>query len=396
MHSWRPSAVHRTLVAVLAAILVMSLVWSTAGPVSAAPAVSTPTIRSKQAEAARAQAKLSDLADLAEQRYQDYLSVTGQLDKTRAEIAVNERELRAATAALAEARARLGSRADSIYRTGPAAVLELLMGTQSITDFLSRMDLMAAIGRSDAELVAAVRDARFKVEQARTALDAREVELSALRIQAAKRKAEVDAAFKQQRDYLTSLNGEIARLVKAEQVRQAKLAAERARRARIAAAAAAARARAAAAAAAAAAAKRSGGGSAGSPPPPSASPTQIVPIALEYLGVPYVWGGTSPKGFDCSGLAQYVYARCGISIPRTSREQFATGTRIPAGRLDLLKPGDLVFFGTNGDPGRVHHVGIYYGDGDFIHAPATGENVRLSSLTDRIADHHDYVGGSRY
>ena len=391
MRSWRPSAVHRTLVAALAAILVMPLVWSSAGPVSAAPAVSTPTIRSKQAEAVRAEERLSDLADLAEQRYQDYLSVTGQLDKTRAEIAVNERDLEAATAALVEARARLGSRADSIYRTGPAATLEVLMGTQSITDFLSRVDLMAAIGRSDAELVTEVRDARFKVEQARTALDVRESELSALRIQAAQRKADVDSAFKQQRDYLTSIRGEIARLVKAEQARQAKLAAERARRARIAALA-----RARAAAAASAARKRSGAGSRGSRTAPSASPSQIAQIALEYLGVPYVWGGTSPAGFDCSGLAQYVYARCGVSIPRTSRDQFASGTRIPAGRLDLLKAGDLVFFGTSGDPSRVHHVGIYCGDGDFVHAPATGETVRVSSLTARIADHHDYVGGSRY
>jgi cell wall-associated NlpC family hydrolase len=270
-------------------------------------------------------------------------------------------------------------------------VLELLMGTQSVTDFLSRMDIMAAIGRSDADLVSDVRDARFKVEQARAALDKRDAELSVLRAQAVQRKADVDSAFRQQKDYLRSIRGEIAVLVKAEQVRQAKLAAERARQARIAAAA-----RARALAAAAAARKRSGSRSTESLPAPTGSPSQIVQFALEYLGVPYVWGGASPSGFDCSGLAQYVYARCGVTIPRTSREQFASGTHIPADRLDLLKPGDLVFFGTGGDPGRVHHVGIYCGSGDFIHAPATGETVRVSSLTGRISSRHDYVGGSRY
>ena len=391
MRSWRPSAVDRIIAAVIAAALAVPLAVSGVGPAFAAPAVSTPSIRAKQAEAARAQARLSDLADLAEQRYQDYLEVTGQLDKTRAAIKANERDLDAATAALAVARGRLGSRADSIYRTGPAAFLELIMGTRSVTDFLSRMDIMAAIGRSDADLVAEVRDARFKVEQARVTLETREAELAALRVRAEQRKKDVDSAFRQQRDYLKSIKGEIAVLVRAEQARQARLAAERARKARIAALA-----RARALAVAAAARKKSGGGSGGSLPAPTASPSQIVQIALEYLGVPYVWGGSSPSGFDCSGLAQYVYARCGITIPRTSRDQFASGSRIPADRLDLLKPGDLVFFGTNGDPGRVHHVGIYCGDGDFINAPATGETVRVSSLTGRIAARHDYVGGSRY
>ena len=392
MRPWRSSAVHRTLAAVLAALIASSLALSSVAPAIAAPSVSTPTIRAKQAEAAQAQTRLNDLADLAEQRYQDYLAVTDQLDKTRAAIDTNQRELDAATAALLTARGRLGERADSIYRTGPAAVLEVFLGTQSVADFLSRMDMMAAIGRSDADLVGEVRDARFKVEQARAALDARAAQLSVLRTQAAQRKADVDSAFKQQRDYVRSIRGEIAKLVKAEQARQAKLAAERAARIRQ---AALARARAAALEAAAARRHR-GGGSGGSLPAPTANASQIVQIALQYLGVPYVWGGSSPSGFDCSGLAQYVYARCGITIPRSSGEQFAAGNRIPADRLDLLKSGDLVFFGTGGDPGRVHHVGIYCGSGDFIEAPATGETVRVSSLTNRIANRHDYVGGSRF
>jgi len=122
----------------------------------------------------------------------------------------------------------------------------------------------------------------------------------------------------------------------------------------------------------------------------------VVDIALQYLGVPYVYGGSSPSGFDCSGLVQYVYRQVGVSLPRTSQSQFRVGEHIPADRVDLLQPGDLVFFGTDGDPSRVHHVGMYVGDGNYVHAPYTGTVVRVNSLTSRIQSSGDYVGGSRF
>ena len=115
-----------------------------------------------------------------------------------------------------------------------------------------------------------------------------------------------------------------------------------------------------------------------------------VALAQAYLGTPYVWGGESPQGFDCSGLAQYVYAKLGISIPRTSQEQFQAGQSVPKSRL---LPGDLVFFaggdGTMTSPG---HVGIYIGHGKFIEAPHTGAVVRISNL----AGYPGYVGARRY
>lgn len=97
--------------------------------------------------------------------------------------------------------------------------------------------------------------------------------------------------------------------------------------------------------------------------------SKIVDIAKNYIGVPYVWGGTTPEGFDCSGLVQYVFREAGIKLPRTSAEQGKVGEYI---EKEDLKPGDLVCF-----PG---HIGIYVGEGQFLHAPDVGQKVRINSL----------------
>ncbi len=109
----------------------------------------------------------------------------------------------------------------------------------------------------------------------------------------------------------------------------------------------------------------------------SAAPySGVVSIAMQYLGVPYKWGGSNPTtGFDCSGLVQYVFAQVGISLPHytVSQWKYAGGVPVPKNQL---QPGDLVFF--NG----VDHVGIYIGFGDIIDAPHTGANVEIDSLSE--------------
>jgi hypothetical protein len=118
--------------------------------------------------------------------------------------------------------------------------------------------------------------------------------------------------------------------------------------------------------------------------PPANLPSEVAPdplrsrivfTALQQVGVPYRYGGSTPQGFDCSGLVQYVYRNTGISVPRTSREQLAATTPVP---LADARPGDLVFFQSRDSS----HVGIYLGGNRFIHAPFTGTQVRITSLDD--------------
>jgi hypothetical protein len=101
---------------------------------------------------------------------------------------------------------------------------------------------------------------------------------------------------------------------------------------------------------------------------------RIVERSTRFLGIPYLWGGTTPKGFDCSGLVQRVFLMEGVSLPRDSDRQALVGAFIPKGSIESLVPGDLVFFGEGG---KVGHVAISMGGGRFIHA--YGE-VRINSL----------------
>ena len=119
---------------------------------------------------------------------------------------------------------------------------------------------------------------------------------------------------------------------------------------------------------------------------------EIVQTAKNYIGLPYRWGGSSPdRGFDCSGLTMTVYRLNGLNLPRSSRQQYRTGT--PIDRRQLQR-GDLVFFATSGR-GRVSHVGIYAGRGNFIHSPGSGKTIRTESLSNRYFRAH-YMGARTY
>lgn len=375
-----PAYLRRGAAVALASVLVSASIAPTALAVP-----STPEIAAKQAEAASAQAELDRMNAALEVQVEEYNAITEALEKTCDEIRITRLDLEQAERDLRDARDTLAERATVLYKGGSIAVLDVLLGTTSFDDFLVRLDYAVRVNRSDAEVVSSVKQARSRVEASQRALEQRQAEQIALQGEAAVRAEAIERDMAAQQRFVNQLEGEVRTLIAAEEERQRELAAERARQA--------------AAAAAAAAANRGSSGSGRAATDPGAlrdGHPEVVQIALGYLGVPYVWGGSTPAGFDCSGLTQYCYRQVGVSIPRTSQSQYNAGQHIERDRLDLLRPGDLVFFGTNGDPGRVHHVGMYVGNGNYVHAPYTGAVVRVDSLNARITSRADYVGASRF
>lgn len=125
-------------------------------------------------------------------------------------------------------------------------------------------------------------------------------------------------------------------------------------------------------------------------PNPATQGERIAALAAQQLGAPYRFGGATPQGFDCSGLVRFVFEQEGTVLPRTAEDQARRADPVPA---DRLQPGDLVFFRVAAD--RIDHVGIYVGDGAFVHAPRTGRPVSRDLLADTYYLRR-YAGAGRF
>lgn len=288
---------------------------------------------------------------------------------------------------LATASARLTARVESIYREGRTTLLEALLSASSLSDFVNRFDLLMRVGRNDADVLEQVAGYRDKVAATKQKLTEDQKNQQALLEETKSTAAEVEAKLAKREQLLAGKEREIAQLEREEAERQARLAEEAREAARLAAERAAAN-----RASQRPASGNSSGSGGGSNTrttqaprtdlPPSQIGAAVVEIAMQYQGVPYVWAGESPSGFDCSGLVTYVFRQVGIELPHFAAWQFQRGE--PVARSDL-QPGDVVFFGSN-----IHHVGIYVGNGNMIHAPYTGAVVRINSM-----DRSDYAGARR-
>jgi peptidoglycan DL-endopeptidase CwlO len=321
--------------------------------------------------------QIQQLDSSLERAVEAYNLANVKLARIRHDLKDNTNALVVAKKSLVHAQGQLSARIVEIYTSGDQnAGLAVLLGASSLDDMLGRMDASDRVDEQDSLVVKQVARFRREVQHRQRFLQhahAEQVQVVAERNAA---RASVEQQLGERKQLLGSIQGEIAHLKAVEAAQQAELQ----RQAQFAAQAASQR------QASLAPTVGIGAGSPVSPTPtaPPATHGGVVGIAAQYLGTPYVWGGASPSGFDCSGFVMYVYSQVGISLPHSSYAQYGYGSPVS---LSQLQAGDLVFFDGLG------HVGIYVGGGTFIHAPHTGDVVKYSSLSGWYAS--TFVGGRR-
>lgn len=339
-----------------------------------------PTISSKRAQAQAILDQVRELDSRVAKAAEAYNLANIELAQIDADLDSNARHLEVARESLGVAQTRVADRLRGLYINGDSAgAIEVILGARSLDDLVNRLDVAQRVGALDAEVLRDVKQFRREVQKRRANLTrARARQADVVADRAAQRRYVEDQLAERQR-MLASVQDEVRRLQAEERRRQEVLAAQA--RARLQAQQQTTKVAAVAAADEAAETTSDDG----STTVPDSKYTGVVGIAMQYLGIPYVWGGSSPSGFDCSGFVMYVYAQMGVSLPHNAAMQFGYGA--PVSR-DQLQPGDLVFFDGLG------HNGIYIGGGQFIHSPHTGDVVKISSLYDSWYDAR-WVGGRR-
>jgi len=340
-----------------------------------ARARSTPQIRAAQAHERTVLAEVNQIGNQLQAVEDQAQNAQHRLALVKASLQRNEYRLHVAKGNLKAAQKRLQTRLYSLYVNGAPSTIDVIAGAHSLSQLIDRAESAQVLSNQDAAL--GQQAVNFE-----HAVQARERQLKQLKQQREQAVREIDAKQRMvaselahQKRLLASIHTSISQLQAQEAAREkAEQAAAEARlKAEIAAR------KKAAEQAAAAQATQSSSAPTLTPPPPVSVPTgggsgaghaAAASIALHYLGVPYVYGGASPSGFDCSGLVMYVYAQLGISLPHYTVAQWNATQPVSS-----PAPGDLVFFNGLG------HVGIYLGGGKFVNAPHTGSVVRIDSIS---------------
>ncbi len=355
----------------------MLLLIAAAAFVAAGTATGDPIVSAKQAQAQQVMGQIQQLDSSLQRAKSAYDSATARLGAIEHSLTINKIALRAARANLGKSQAALAQRLVAIYTTrDDQSTLAVLLGAQNIDDLVSRIETVQSVSTQDVAVMKQVIGFKHEVTTHRRALVKAHSDQRVLVVQRAAAKRRIGSQLGQQQRLLASIKGEIAHILAQQHARQ--LALETAARARL-----SSQEQQQSLALQSTVVGASATTADGSVAPPSQY-GGVVGIAMRYLGVPYVWGGASPGGFDCSGLIAYVYGQVGVSLPHYTGAQWNVG--VPVSRGDL-QPGDLVFFDGLG------HEGLYIGGGQFIHAPHTGDVVKISSLSGWYAD--TYVGARR-
>jgi cell wall-associated NlpC family hydrolase len=370
----------RKALALLSALGVLALASTAFG------APTNPQIRQKQAQQRSVMARVNQIGQEADKVNQEWDGAKLQLAKVESQLKRNEYALGVARRNLHAAQRRIMSRLYSLYVDGQPNAMDVLAGASSLSQILDRLESAQVLSNQDAAIGRQAVSFQLNVQQRERTLQHERRQRVAVVNRLADEERTYRGQLAQQKRLLASIGLTIHKLQQqqAEQARrQRELAA-----ARLAALLQQQRVQAqqaqeqqASQPQVASSGDPTSGGATGSGttdppavPVPSSSGgghPEAAQIALGYLGVPYVWGGSSPSGFDCSGLVMYVYAQLGISLAHFTGAQWSETEPIS---LSAAQPGDLIFF--NG----LSHVGIYLGNGQMVDAPHTGSVVRVESI----------------
>jgi cell wall-associated NlpC family hydrolase len=333
------------------------------------------SVAAKQAQAQQVLAQIDSIDRSLGAAVEQYNLANVRLHKIEGDLRENKKQLTLARKNLRLSQRSLAARLATAYTSQEDnSTLSVLLGSTSFEDLLNRVETINSTSSQDADIVRQVRSSQAAIQQHRAELATAHEEQQHVVAQKDAQKQHIESQLAQRRQLLSSIRTEIQHIKAAEAAQQRQL--EAAAQARL-------------ASQSQSQPSVSGVGVGASTPEGStvAPPNThggVVGIAMRYLGVPYVWGGASPRGFDCSGLVVYVFAQIGISLPHSTYALYGMGTAVSR---DQLQPGDLVFFSGLG------HMGIYIGGGQFIHAPHTGDVVKISSMSGYYSS--AYVGARR-
>ena len=339
----------KTTAFVLSALLIAACLFLAGGPSLADP------VQEKKDELERIKGEVQRIDSQLETVAEQYNLTRLRVEETREYIAAKEQELAALNAQLEMRKDVLGSRLRELYKSGNADILEVMTECRTVDDLYTNLDRAQRISGGDVSAIAGLLGTRSEVEAVRAELEARKAELDSVTAQLAAQKSQIEGELQRRKDLMAGVEAEVNRLIAEEEANRPAVSPNRPPVSRP---------------------------SLPPPPPPPPYAPEVVKVAYQQLGKSYRYAGAGPDVFDCSGLVMYCYAQVGVSLPHSSYLQSRCG--VPVAYAEL-QPGDLVFFHGYG------HVGLYIGDGQYIHAPHTGDVVRIADLGRRS----DFCGAVR-